>query len=131
MKCFRCGNPGHFARDCPEVAPTASSSKAEEGFYSERRKVGPRFFRNGTDGRVNSSKDSFGSPIAMSNQLCIKGKTVMGASAPVTGSQGLPIAAGRLSSCTMPVVKAIVNGHSLLCLVDTGSGCTIVGISES
>lgn len=51
---------------------------------------------------------------------------MIGAHAPITGKQGLPMAAGRLSSRRMPVVKAVINGHSVLCLVDTGSGCTMV-----
>jgi len=51
---------------------------------------------------------------------------VIGAHASFTGDTLLPMAAGRLSGFSMPVVKAIVNGRSVLCLVDTGSGCSMV-----
>lgn len=51
---------------------------------------------------------------------------MIGAHAPVTGDLGLPMATGRMSSGQMPVVKAIVDGQPVLCLVDTGSGCTMV-----
>ena len=46
--------------------------------------------------------------------------------APVTSTLGVLVASGRLSSCEMPVVTAMINGQSVLCLVDTSSGCTMV-----
>ena len=46
--------------------------------------------------------------------------------APIRGNPGLPMAAGRLTSSCMPVVKAVVNSRPVLCLVDIASGCTMV-----
>ena len=69
-----------------------------------------------------SGKDS----AALSSKLSPGDLVVVGANTPIKGTLGVLLAAGRLSSREMPVVKAIVNGQSVLCLVDTGSGCTMV-----
>ena len=42
------------------------------------------------------------------------------------GVLGTLVATGRLSGKDMPVVEAVVNGRTCLCLVDTGSGSTMV-----
>ena len=51
---------------------------------------------------------------------------VSGAQAPALNSVRALVAAGRLSSGQMPVVRAVINGRSCVCLVDTGCGCTMV-----
>ena len=51
---------------------------------------------------------------------------IIGDSAPAKSTLGVLVAAGRLSSLKMLVITAMVNGQSVLCLVDTGSGCTLV-----
>lgn len=75
--------------------------------------------------RCRVSLDSSACPSGK-DMPCSSNKVVIGAHAPVTGNQELPTAAGRLLDNQMPVVRAVVNGHSALCLVDTGSGCTMV-----
>ena len=69
-----------------------------------------------------SRKDS----AVLNSKLSPGDLVVVGANVPTKGTLGVLMAAGRLSSREMPVVKAIVKGQSVLCLVDTGSGCTMV-----
>ena len=71
---------------------------------------------------ILSGKDS----VAWGYPLNPEDFVVIGASAPVTSTLGILVAAGRLSSRKNPVAMAMVNGYSVLCLVYTGSGCTMV-----
>ena len=57
-----------------------------------------------------SRKDS----VAWGNPISHGDLVVIGASAPVTSTLGVLVAAGRLSSREMPVVTAMVNGQSVL-----------------
>lgn len=64
--------------------------------------------------------------VTRDDQLSPGDLVVIGANTLITGTLEVPMAAGKLSNREMPVVKAVVNGRTVLCLVDTGSGCTMV-----
>ncbi len=58
--------------------------------------------------------------------ICSGSKAISGAHVWHRSKEALLGAAGRLTSSQMPVVRAILNGRCSLCLVDTGSECTLV-----
>ena len=81
----------------------------------------------GRHGRVNSSVNSSLKSHATSGSILSPGDlVVIGANTPIARTLGVLMAAGNVSSREMPVVTAMINGQSVLCLVDMGSGCTMV-----
>ena len=64
--------------------------------------------------------------VAWGNPLSPGDIVAIGASTPVTSTLGELVTAGCLSSCEMSFVTAMVNSQSVLCLVNIGSGCTMV-----
>ena len=76
---------------------------------------------------MNSSVNSSLKSHATSGSILSPGDlVVIGANTPIARTLGVLMAAGNVSSREMPVVTAMINGQSVLCLVDTGSGCTMV-----